>query len=83
MDEIEFFDDETTEWTSVSSASGWVKAAAYITVGGQSGLAIRFRGGVTCFYPGTTLSDYEGITSDDSAGSWVHFFVYREPYIKI
>lgn len=44
-------------------------------------LAIRFKSGVTCAYPSTTESDFDGLVVAVSAGMWVRQYVYGVPYV--
>lgn len=67
------------DWEPVSSASGWVEAAAYSPA--SQTLFIRFRDAV-CAYV-SNEDEFIDLLNAPSAGRWVHQNVYDRPYALV
>lgn len=59
----------------VSSQSGWVQAAGWY----DGELYVQFRD-ARCIYADPTGSLYRGISLTNSAGTFVHRYLYKMPY---
>jgi hypothetical protein len=66
----------------VNSASGWVSDCFLYVLDGIPRLGINFRG-TRCVYPESGEDDYYQLQRADSAGSWVHNYVYSSSYFTI
>ena len=63
--------------------SSWLTSFAFVRRGAENGLEITFKSGVTCFYPGTTDSQYFSLDNAPSRGKWVHNNIYNNKYVKV
>ncbi len=74
----------TTFLESFPRRSTWVRAVHLVAVGVlPPAVAIEFLDGVTCYYPGTTETQYTSMTRSASAGKHVWAFFYHRPYVVI
>lgn len=50
---------------------------------GTNGLAVRYKSGVVCFYPGTSEDFYWGLIATPSAGVYIHQYLYHHTYYTL
>lgn len=65
------------DFEGVSSASGWVVGCDYDEDAGE--LYVLFNSRAICIYR-EPISIYHGLLNTDSAGSYVHEYLYDRPY---
>ena len=79
-----FYAKFTQYLESFPRTSTWVRMIHLVAVGQlPPAVAIEFLDGVTCYYPGTSETQYESLKRSASAGRhvWAHF--YHRPYVII
>lgn len=63
--------------------SSWVDSIAFCIKGRTTGLAVLFKNGFACFYPGYTENDYRNFKRAASKGKWVWRRLYYDDYEEI
>jgi hypothetical protein len=67
----------------IDVSSSWVTDIGFVQLPEPScecGIAVTYKSGVTCFYPGTTREQYTDMTRASSKGKWVHKNIISLPY---
>lgn len=80
----------------IAVSSSWVKSIGYVEEEDKSrgisaflgrnrrqGIAIMFKDGITCWYPGTTIHQFRALHSAPSKGKWIHKHIINHTYEEI